>query len=86
VQEHIPSRADTPAALLMGVMFLAFGVFTILRPEKLRAAMDNFASSSRQGSWHPYRMPLPVLRVVVGTAGIAGSALFFYIAYLGLAR
>ena len=86
MQGHVPRRADAPAAMLMAVLFLTFGVFTILRPEKLRTAMDTFANSWRRDSWHPYRMPLPLLRVVVGTVGIAGSALFFYMAYLGLTR
>jgi len=86
VQRTIPSRADAPTALVMAVLFLAFGVFAIARPEKVRAAMDNVADTWRIGSWHPYRMPLPVLRLTVGTVGIAGAALFFYIAYIGLTR
>jgi len=77
-----PSRADAPAALVMAALFLTFGVFAIWRPDKLRSAMDSFAG----GSWHPYRMPLPLLRLVVGGTGIGGAALFVYIAYLALSR
>jgi hypothetical protein len=76
------SRADAPAALLMGLLFLSFAVFTIAHPERVRTAMDNFANSWKQESWHPYRMPLSALRFVVGTVGIS-AALFFYIAYVG---
>ena len=86
MQGTIPSRSDAPAALLMAALFLSFGVFAILRPEKLRAATDNFANSWKQGSWHPYRMPIPVLRLVVGGVGIGFAALFLYIAYVGLSR
>ena len=86
MESTIPSRSDAPAALVMAALFLSFGLFAILRPEKLRAAMDNFANSWKQGSWHPYRMPAPVLRFVVGGAGIGGPALFLYIAYVGLSR
>jgi hypothetical protein len=86
MQRTIPSRNDAPAALVMAVLFLTFGLFAVLRPEKLRAAMDNFANAWRQGTWHPYRMPIPVLRFVVGGVGIAGAALFAYIAYVWLSR
>jgi len=70
----------------MAVLFLSFGVFTILRPERVRTAMDNVANSWKQESWHPYRMPIPVLRLVVGGVGIGFAALFLYIAYVGLSR
>jgi hypothetical protein len=86
MQSTIASRNDAPAALVMAALFLSFGLFAILRPERLRAAMDNFAYSWEQGSWHPYRMPVPVLRFVVGGAGLGGAALFLYIAYVGLTR
>ena len=86
MQGTLPSRADAPAALLMAVLFLAFGVFALLRPDKVRNAMDDFANAWKQGSWHPYRMPLPVLRLVVGGTGIGGAALFVYIAYVALSR
>jgi len=86
MQVTVPSRSDAPAALLMAALFLSFGVFAILRPEKLRAAMDNFANYWKQDGWHPYRMPLPIVRLTVGCAGIALTALFSYIAYVALAR
>jgi hypothetical protein len=86
MQGAIPSRSDAPAALVMAALFFSFGVFAILRPEKLRTAMDNFANSWKQGSWHPHRMRIPVLRFVVGGAGVGGGALFLYIAYVGFSR
>jgi hypothetical protein len=70
----------------MAVLFFTFGLFAILRPYKLRTAMDSFANAWKQGSWHPYRMPIPLIRLVVGGAGIGGAALFTYIAYIGLSR
>ena len=82
----MPSRTDAPAALLMALLFLTFGLFAILRPAKLRTAMGNFADTWKKGSWHPYRMPLPILRLVVGGVGIMGGALFIYIGYLALTR
>ena len=82
----IPNPGAVPAALLMAVAFLSFGLFAILRHEKLRNAMDTFANARKQGTWHPYRMPIPVLRFVVGGAVIGGAALFLYIAYVGLYR
>jgi len=86
MQGTVPSRGDAPAALVMAALFLSFGLFAILRPEKLRAAMDNFANAWKQGTWHPYRMSIPILRLVVGGVGIGGAALFVYIAYVGLSR
>ena len=86
MQSTIASRNDAPAALVMAALFLSFGLFATLRPEKLRAAMDNFANSWKQGSWQPYRMPAPVLRFVVGAAELGSAALFLYIAYVGLTR
>ena len=86
MQETLPSRADAPAALVMAVLFLTFGVFALLQPDKVRNAMDNFANAWKQDSWHPYRMPLPVLRLVVGGTGIGVAALFGYIAYVALSR
>jgi hypothetical protein len=70
----------------MAGAFLSFGLFAILRPETLRNALDNFANTRKQGAWHPYRMPIPVLRLVVGAVGIGGAAVFLYIAYVGLTR
>lgn len=81
------SRSDATLALVMAALFLSFGLFAILRSEKLRAAMDNFANSWKQGEGIRTRMPIPFLRSVVGSAGIGGSALFLlYIAYIGLTR
>jgi len=80
MQTTVPARSDAPAALLTAAFFLSFGLFAILRPDKLRTAMDTFANSWKSDGWHPYRMPLPVVRVVVGTVGIAGAVLFSYIA------
>ncbi len=70
----------------MAALFLSFGVFAILRPDKLRTAMDSFADTWKRGSWHPYRMPLPILRITAGGVGITVAALFVYIAYLALTR
>jgi hypothetical protein len=70
----------------MAVLFFTFGLFALLRPEKVRNAMDNLANAWKQDSWHPYRMPLPVLQLVVGGTGIGGAALFVYIAYVALIR
>jgi hypothetical protein len=81
-----PSRADAPAAVLMAAFFLAFGLFAILWPDKLRNAMDRFAGAWKEGGWHPYRMPLPVVRLIVGGTGVGGAALFVYIAYNALSR
>jgi hypothetical protein len=65
VQATSPSRGDAPAAFVMAAFFFTFGLFAILRPEKLRAVMDNFANAWKQRAWHPYRMPIPVLRLLV---------------------
>jgi hypothetical protein len=86
MQGTLPRRADVPGALLMAALFLTFGVFAILRPEKVRSAMDSFAGAWKEGSWHPYRMPIPILRLIVGGIGIGGAALFVYIAYIALGR
>jgi len=70
----------------MAMAFLSFGLLAILRPEKLRNAMDTFANARKQGAWYPYRMPIPVLRLAVRGVEIGGAALFLYIAYVGLYR
>jgi glucose-6-phosphate isomerase len=70
----------------MAVLFFCFAMFAIFRPDKVRRAMDNFANAWKQDSWHPYRMPPPVLRLVVGGIGIGGAALFVYVAYIALSR
>jgi hypothetical protein len=79
------SPSDAPAALVMGAGFLAFGLTMVLRPGYVRANLDRFADSWKQGSWHPYKMPDWGLRLA-GMIGIAGATLFFYIAYLALRR
>lgn len=77
------SPDDAPAALIMGVGFLAFGLTLIVRPSYVRANLDRFAGSWKQGSWHPFRMSDWGLRLA-GMIGIAGATLFFHIAYLAL--
>jgi hypothetical protein len=66
--------------------FLALGLYAFFRPDRLRMAMDRFADGYKRGRWHPYKMPLHVLRYGVGSVGIAGSALFFYIAHVAFTR
>jgi hypothetical protein len=70
----------------MGALFFTFAMFALLRPDKVRNAMDNLANAWKQDSWHPYQMPLPVLRLVVGGVGIGLAALFVYIAHVGRSR
>ena len=82
MQGTLPDRADVPGVLLIAALFLAFGMFAVFRPEKLRDVMDDFANAWKQDSWHPYQMPLPVLRLVVGSIGIGVAALFVYIAHV----
>ena len=86
MQGMVPSRADAPGLLMMAAFFFSFGIFAILRPDKLRAAMDKFANAWKEGGWHPYRMPLPLLRLIAGGSGIGCAALFVYIAYIVLRR
>lgn len=74
---------DGPTALFMGAGFLAFGLTMILRPSAVRARMDHFADSWKQGGWHPYKMPDWGLRLA-GLVAISCASLFFYIAYLAL--
>jgi hypothetical protein len=81
----VPSRADAPAAVLMALIWLSFGLVAILWPAKLKTAIDNFASKRNDG-WHPYKMSLPLLRMVVGVVGLGGAALFALIAYRSLSR
>jgi hypothetical protein len=82
----IPSRSDAPALFVMAAMFLSFGLFAILRPDGLRAAMDNFANAWKQGGWHPYKVSVSAVRVVVGGVGLLGAGLFVYIACIALSR
>ena len=86
MQSAVPQHGDAPIALMMASLFLAFGLFAFLFPHKLRSAMDSFSDSFKEGSWHPYKMPTPVLRYLVGSVGLAGASLFFYIAYVALIR
>jgi hypothetical protein len=80
VQKISPS--DAPAALVKGTGFLAFGLFMILRPNTVRENLDRFADRWKQGSWHPYRMPVWGLRLA-GAIVVAMATLFFLIAYAG---
>ena len=52
----IGNRSDVPALFAMAAFF-SFGLFAILRTAALRNAMDKFANTWRQGSWHPYKIP-----------------------------
>jgi len=81
VAMHSVSPSDGPAALVMGTVFLAFGLTMILRPSSVRANFDRFADYWKQGSWHPYKMPLWGLRLA-GVSIMAVATLFFYIAYV----
>jgi len=86
MSKDFPIRSDVPNLFLMAAIYLAFGLFAILKPDTLRSFMDKFANSWKEGSWHPYKMPRPVLQIVVGGIGIGVSALFVYFAYLALSR
>ena len=68
------------------MLFLSLGLFAIFEPDRLRIVMDNVVNALNRGTWHPYRMPIPVLRIVVGGIGIGTGILFIYVAYLGLAQ
>jgi hypothetical protein len=78
---HSVSRSDGPAAIVMGTSFMAFGLTMILHPGSVRANFDRFANYRKQGSWHPYKMPLWGLRLAE-VAIMAAATLFFYIAYV----
>ena len=82
----IGNRSDVPALFAMAAFFFGFGLFAIWRPAARRNAMDKFANTWKQGSWHPYKIPLLLLRVVAGGTGIVGAALFVYIAFTMLRR
>ena len=86
MQRVVPSRSDAPALIVMAVMFLSLGLFAIVRPEALRAAMDNFANAWKQDSWHLYKMSNSAIRLIVGGIGILGAVLFVYIACIALSR
>jgi hypothetical protein len=78
------SRSDAQAAVVMGVGFLTFGLIMMLRPSNVRANLQRFADSWKEGSWHPYKMPVWGLRLA-GLLVLAGAMLLFYVAYLGFA-
>jgi hypothetical protein len=82
----IGNRSDAPTLFAMAAFFFSFGLFAILRPAALRNAMDNFANAWKEGAWHPYKMPLSLLRVVAGGTGMLCAALFMYIALTMLRR
>jgi len=75
------SPSDGPTALIMGGGFLAFGLTMILRPLSVRTNFDRLADYWKQGSWHPYKMPLWGLRMA-GVVMLLVAALFFQIAYI----
>jgi hypothetical protein len=79
------ARSEAPAALVMGVGFLAFGLTMVLRPANVRASFDRFANSWKEDSWHPYKMPFWGLRLA-GMVMMGAATIFFYIAYSGLTR
>jgi hypothetical protein len=64
----------------MGIGFFAFGLTMILRPDSAKANFDRFADRWKQGSWHPYKMPVWGLRLT-GTAMILGAVLFLRFLY-----
>jgi hypothetical protein len=70
----------------MAALFFTFGMFALVRPDKVRNTMDNLANAWKQDSWHPYQMPVPLLRLVAGVTGIGIAALFVYIAHVALSR
>jgi hypothetical protein len=78
---HPVTPSDGPAALVMGAGFLAFGIIMILHPDRVRANFDRFADYWKEGSWHPYKMPLWGLRTA-GVVILLIAALFFQIAYV----
>jgi uncharacterized protein YjeT (DUF2065 family) len=86
--------AEAPAALVMGAAFLLLGLSMILQPANIRETFDRLGEtlvesvnriSWRQQSWHPSDMSDRGLRLA-GVIVIVVATLFFYIAYLGLAR
>ena len=82
----VSNSSDAPALFAMAAFSFSFGLLAILRPAALRNAMDNFANAWKQGGWHPYKMSLPLLRVIVGGTGMICAALFVYIALTILKR
>ena len=72
-------------AIVMGLVFLAFGLIMIFRPQNVRDNFDRLANSWKRDTWHPYKLPIWALRMV-GVVVTAFSAIFFEIAYAGLSR
>ncbi len=81
--------AEAPAALVMGAAFLLLGLSMILQPANIRETFDRLGEtlveSVNRISWHPSDMSDRGLRLA-GVIVIVVATLFFYIAYLGLAR
>ena len=69
----------------MGAGFLAFGLTMILRTGGVRANFDRFADYWKQGSWHPYRMPLWGFRLA-GVVMMVVATLFLYITLVAFRR
>ena len=96
VLSALPYRpeAEGPAALVMGAAFLLLGLSMILQPGQIRETLDRLGEtlvesvnrmSWKQQSWHPCDVSDRGLRQA-GVIVIAGATLFFYLAYLGVAR
>jgi len=88
------SPRDVAAALAMATIFLPLGLSMILRPRHIRETLDRLGEALvesanrmnwRHQIWHPCEMSDRGLRLA-GVIVIAGSTLFVYIAYLGIAR
>ena len=86
MSHDFPTRSDVPNLFLMAAIYLALGLFAILKPDALGSVMDNFANSWKERSWHPYKTPRSVLRIAVGCIGTGVSALFVYFAYVAIIR
>lgn len=88
------SPRDAAAALVMAAIFLLLGLSMILQPGHIRETLDRLGEALvestnrmnwRQQSWHPCEMSDRGLRLA-GVIVVAGATLFFYVAYLGIAR
>lgn len=82
----VSKSSDVPALFAMAAFFFSFGLLAILRPATVRNAVGTLADARKRGSWHPYKMPLHLLRLIVGGTGMLGAALFVYIAVTILKR
>ena len=81
IQDSRPTFADAPGLVVLALIFLAFAAIGIFRPEYLRRITDSSGRTIIQ-----YRMPLNLLRWVVGSTGIAFAALLAYMAFFGFTR